>query len=281
VPGETQLRLFADARPLLERFGAEFFRTLPKRPGVYLMAGEADRVLYIGKAKNLRQRLSSYKYARASRKVARLTARVRTITWEICDDALAASLRENELLRLHKPTFNVLNTRSEHYPFIGIRATAESVTLWLTKSPEALRGVRHFGAFKGLPLVRAAFSALLRLLWRAEHPTQSIYDLPLRLLGNVTNGAVTAAWEAFLVEFLSGRSESLTAQIRVAYQPGNHFDEAFQTHDIELLREFFARGPERNSQLRNTFCLHDRCIAQGELDDLLVLREQYTKPITL
>jgi excinuclease UvrABC nuclease subunit len=275
---DTQLRLFAEARPLLERFGAEFFRAVPRRPGVYLMAGDADRVLYIGKAKNLRQRLSSYKYTRGSRKLVRLTASVRTISWEICDDALAASLRENELLRLHKPKFNVINTRSEHYPFIGLRPGGKRVPIWLTRSPEALPGVCHFGAFKGLPLVRSAFSALLRLLWRAEHPGQSIYDLPLRLLGNVTSATVSDRWEASLEEFLSGRSEALIEQFALAERPANRFAEAFYLHDIDLLREFFARGPQRNAQLRNTFGLCDACIAQRELDDLLVLREQYTKP---
>jgi predicted GIY-YIG superfamily endonuclease len=274
---ETQLRLFADARPLLERFGAEFFRALPRRPGVYLMAGEADRVLYIGKAKNLRQRLSSYKYARGSRKLARLTASVRTISWEICDDPLAASLRENELLRIHKPKFNVVNTRSEHYPFIALRTGVKSVPIWLTRSPGTLPGVCHFGAFKGLPLVRSAFSALLRLLWRAEHPERSIYDLPLRLLGNPTTAAVSRSWEALLLEFLSGQNEGLIEQLGRTFRREGRFEEAFYMHDVELLREFFARGPQRNAHLRQVFCLYGPCIAQSELDDLIVLREQYAE----
>jgi len=276
---ETQLRLFADSKPLLERFGAEFFRAVPRSPGVYLMAGEAERVLYIGKAKNLRQRLSSYKYARNSRKLARLTANVRTITWEICDDPLAASLRENELLRIHKPRFNVVNTRSEHYPFIGLKPGAESLGLWLTKSPEVLPGVCHFGAFKGLPLVRSAFSALLRLLWRAEHPGHSIYDIPLRQLGSPTTATINHKWETPLVEFLGGQSEALIELLAAVSPADNGFAEAFHLHDVELLREFFARGPRRNADLRQVFCLYGQFIAQRELDDLIVLREQYAEDL--
>src|SRR5215207_7877206 len=146
---EAQLRLFPDPRPLLERFGADFFRAVPKRPGVYLMTGERDRVLYIGKARNLRQRLSSYKYPRSSRKLLRLGCRVRSIVWEICDDGLAASMRENELLRLHKPMFNVLNTRAEHYPFLGLRVVEDGLILRLTKSSKAFPDEQLFGAFKG------------------------------------------------------------------------------------------------------------------------------------
>jgi hypothetical protein len=278
---ETQLRLFADPKPLLERFGADFFRVVPPSPGVYLMGGEADRVLYIGKAKNLRQRLSSYKYARNSRKLARLTANVRTITWEICDDPLAASLRENELLRLHKPKFNVVNTRSEHYPFIAVRTGEKSVPFWLTKSRDPSPEVCHFGAFKGLPLVRSAFSALLRLVWRAEHSEQSIYDMPARLLSNPLTGTVSDRWKDPFIAFLGGQSETLIELLAAASRPGNRFEEAFHAHDMEILREFFTRGPRRNADLRQIFGLYGESIAQRELDDLIVLREQYAEqPVT-
>ena len=46
----TQMLLFPDPRPLVERLGAEFFRQAPERPGVYLMRDAADTVLYVGKA---------------------------------------------------------------------------------------------------------------------------------------------------------------------------------------------------------------------------------------
>ena len=59
-----QLWLFPPPRPLVERFGEEFFRALPTTPGVYLMCGEAEGVLHVGKALNLRKRLSSYRVAK-------------------------------------------------------------------------------------------------------------------------------------------------------------------------------------------------------------------------
>ena len=282
---EAQLRLFPEPRPLLERFGAEFFRAVPARPGVYLMTGERDRVLYIGKAHNLRQRLSSYKYPRSSRKLMRLACRVRSIVWEICDDGLAASMRENELLRLHKPMFNVLNTRAEHYPFVGFRATQGGFALRLTKSSKSLPDERFFGAFKGLPLVRSAFAALVRLLWRADHPDLSLLELPLMLLNSKppeiwkVRGRAAELCDA-LREFLSGTSDVLFARLDAALPArGSHFEETFHVHDMELLREFFARGPQRNAHLCQVFCLPRAQISQSELDDLLVLRERYANPI--
>ena len=53
------MRLFPAPKPLVERLGVEFFRRVPTAPGVYLMAGERERLLYVGKAQNLRQRLNS------------------------------------------------------------------------------------------------------------------------------------------------------------------------------------------------------------------------------
>lgn len=104
-----QLRLFKHPKPLLERFGVEFFRSLPARPGVYIMSGETGRVLYVGQSKNLRLRMGAYRNANPahlSRKVIRLVHAVRKIDWEECASPALACVRENELLRAHRPKFN-------------------------------------------------------------------------------------------------------------------------------------------------------------------------------
>jgi excinuclease ABC subunit C len=77
-PRERQLRLLPASQPLVARFGAGFFRRLPRQPGVYLMRDESDRLIYVGKAKSLRQRLNSYRHpALTSRKIVRLVHAVR------------------------------------------------------------------------------------------------------------------------------------------------------------------------------------------------------------
>jgi hypothetical protein len=62
VPAAQQL-LFPDPQPLVERLGRDFFRDLPECPGVYLMRDTSDVILYVGKAKNLRKRLASYRFS--------------------------------------------------------------------------------------------------------------------------------------------------------------------------------------------------------------------------
>jgi excinuclease ABC subunit C len=81
----------------------------PKRPGVYGMLDRNGRVIYIGKAKALRQRLLSY-FRTNSRdpKAGKILSHTNTLCWEECADEFAALLRELELIRRFRPRFNVL-----------------------------------------------------------------------------------------------------------------------------------------------------------------------------
>ena len=79
----TQLHLFETHKPLAARLGSDFFSAAPAEPGVYIMTGKGERVLYIGQSRNLRARLGTYKNARldrASRKTVRLVHEVERIS---------------------------------------------------------------------------------------------------------------------------------------------------------------------------------------------------------
>ena len=96
-----QLWLFPLPKPLVERLGDDFFRALPSGPGVYLMCEATGGVLYVGKARNLRKRVSSYRVAnpeRFPRRIIRLLHRVTRIEWDECASEAAARQRE-ELLK--------------------------------------------------------------------------------------------------------------------------------------------------------------------------------------
>lgn len=104
-----QLWLFSPPRPLVERLGEEFFHALPSSPGVYLMCGEREGVLYVGKARNLRKRLSSYRVAnpeRFPRRLIRLLHQVRRIELDVCPTEDAARHREELLICVLQPRFD-------------------------------------------------------------------------------------------------------------------------------------------------------------------------------
>src|SRR5579862_452670 len=160
----AQQRFWPDAQPLVERLGRDFFRQLPERAGVYLMRDAAASVLYVGKAKNLRHRLCSYRVAnpeRMARRTLRLLNLVRGITWEECEDEMAALNRESELLLEIKPRFNRAGVWRGARRFVGWRAGIAGVELAvLDSADEGWNLAGSFGA-QAIHLHRA----LVRLLW--------------------------------------------------------------------------------------------------------------------
>jgi excinuclease UvrABC nuclease subunit len=108
-----QLWLFPPPRPLVERLGEDFFRQLPCRPGVYLMCGPHEGVLYVGKARNLRRRLASYRVAnpeRMPRRIIRLLHQVTRIEFDECPNEQTAKWREEMLISILTPRFNRVGT---------------------------------------------------------------------------------------------------------------------------------------------------------------------------
>ena len=105
----AQLLLLPDPRPLDRRLGRKFFRKAPRRPGVYLMKDAGDRVLYVGKAKDLKQRLNHYRTAnpdRMPRRHLRMVNEVSRIEFQFCATEAAALKHEKKLIRSLKPKFN-------------------------------------------------------------------------------------------------------------------------------------------------------------------------------
>lgn len=90
-------------------FDREFLRNLPERPGIYKMRDREDKVVYIGKAKNLNNRISSYFRSTSDRpeKIATVLQRVYSIEYEILGSELEALLYESRSIREHKPDINV------------------------------------------------------------------------------------------------------------------------------------------------------------------------------
>lgn len=173
----AQQRLWPDPQPLIDRLGREFFRQLPEKPGVYLMRGVAEIVLYVGKAKNLRHQLGSYRVAnpeRMARRTLRLLNLVEQIGWEECDTEGAAFRRESELLLALKPRFNRAGVWQGPKRFLGWRTVSDGLELAVVDTPrEGWTCAGPFGA-QAIYLHRA----LVRLLWCRLHPNAGLAGMP-------------------------------------------------------------------------------------------------------
>jgi hypothetical protein len=173
----SQTLLFPDPRPLVERLGRDFFRLLTDRPGVYLMQDATGLVLYVGKAKNLRKRLGSYRVAnpdRLGRRHLRLLSQVARIELQECPGESAALAKEVELLLALKPKFNRAGVWPATPRFLIWRRTAQTLELAITETPTT--GWQSFGPFgSGIVYLRAA---LVRLLWFAVNPASGSTVMP-------------------------------------------------------------------------------------------------------
>jgi hypothetical protein len=173
----AQMLLFPDPRPLVERLGPEFFRSAPQLPGVYLMRDRADTVLYVGKAKNLRKRLASYRVAnpdRIPRRHLKMLRAVERIELQPCADELAALAKEAALLRALRPRFNRAGTWPGPARYFSWRITDPWLHLAVTKS--AAPDWQNYGPLGGGAIHLRG--ALARLLWCALHPDGGFAGLP-------------------------------------------------------------------------------------------------------
>jgi predicted GIY-YIG superfamily endonuclease len=242
----TQGLLFPDSRPLVERLGRDFFRQLPERPGVYLMRDAQNTVLYVGKAKNLRKRLCSYRVAnpdRMPRRHLRMLRAVERIELQECADELAALAREAELLRTLKPKFNRAGTWPSKARFLVLRCVGAEFELAVTETPAS--GERQLGPLgRGAVFLRVV---LVRLLWFAVHPERGIAGMPAGWAhGRLENPAVIHGWgtddtvNTVVGELFAGKVDTFCQWIRARMKDGLHpFEKAAVDADLEFITEFF------------------------------------------
>jgi predicted GIY-YIG superfamily endonuclease len=178
VSGLRQKYFFPEPQPLVDLLGRDFFKSLPEKPGVYFMRDHAENLLYIGKAKNLRKRLNSYRVAnadRCSKRLLRLLSSVRKIECEECPDELAALNREAELLQLFKPKFNRAGTWPSKPRFVCWNVTKESIQTKISLISEF--GWENEGPFK--PSIIGLYRAIFGLIFISLHPAHRFDMLPI------------------------------------------------------------------------------------------------------
>ena len=133
---------------------------LPPSPGVYRMLGRQDEVLYIGKANNLRKRVSSYAgLSRHGNRIARMISRVRDLRCTVTRTETDALLLEASLIKRQRPKFNVLLQDSKSFPYILLARDHAAPQILKHRGAFARKGA-YFGPFASV----RAVNQTLRLL---------------------------------------------------------------------------------------------------------------------
>ncbi len=143
---------------------AEKVKQFPPGPGVYLMKDEQGRVLYVGKAKNLRNRAGHYftKAALEDARTADLVPLIADVDFLPADSEVDALLLEARLVKDIQPRFNVELKDDKSFPYLQIRIREEFPRVEFTRSPRR-RGVRLYGPFTSAKGLRAAIQVLQRI----------------------------------------------------------------------------------------------------------------------
>ncbi|MCB0079143.1 MAG: excinuclease ABC subunit UvrC, partial [Anaerolineales bacterium] len=134
---------------------------LPTVPGVYMMRNASGEIIYIGKAKVLRHRVRSYWHSSAQHnyKTRRMVAQVDQLDWITTNSELEALLLENELIKRHRPHYNIRLKDDKKYPYIKVTWQEDFPKVFFTRRLQR-DGSKYFGPFASAWAVRETLEVL-------------------------------------------------------------------------------------------------------------------------
>jgi excinuclease ABC subunit C len=141
----------------------EKLKNLPVSPGVYLHKDEAGKILYVGKAKNLRNRVRSYFQSGRGhdRKTRELVRRIRDLEFIVTDNEVEALVLESNLIKQHKPRYNVLLKDDKQYPHLKLTINEPFPRVMITRRIQR-DGALYFGPFLPASLARRTIDLINR-----------------------------------------------------------------------------------------------------------------------
>lgn len=214
-------------------------KTLPARPGVYRMQDARGDVLYVGKARALKNRVVNYtQVARLPRRLQRMVAQTRSMTIVTTNNEAEALLLEAQLIKRYRPPYNVLLRDDKSFPFILLRGDQDFPRIQLHRGARRAKG-DYYGPFAGAGQVRKTLNALQKL-FLLRSCTDGFFktrDRPcllyqIRRCSAPCVGRIDAPGYAALVadakDFLAGKSTEVQERL------GRQMTEAADALDFEL-----------------------------------------------
>lgn len=232
---------------------------VPDRPGVYLMKDREGKVIYVGKAISLRRRVRSYFHGlprgegtvparHAGTKVGQMVAEVADLDWIVTDSEAEALILESNLIKRHRPWFNVKLRDDKAYPYIKVTTNETYPRLVIVRRPQA-DGARYFGPYTSSTAVRETLQFIRKLFpirtcqleldkgQRRSRPCL-LYHIG-RCPGPCVDGLTTPEEYRQIIDeiclFLEGRQEKLVAGLRQRMKEaaaGLAFERAARLRDV-------------------------------------------------
>lgn len=245
----------------------------PALPGVYRFLGDGGKVLYIGKARNIRARLQGHLANPGDRRHRLILEKARTIDWTVTGSELDALVLEADLIRLHKPPLNVDLRATSYFPWLMVTTDEDFPRIIVTRNPDRSRNIPRFGPYPDAANMRRLLSFLLEMhpLRRCSSRRLSPRRRPC-LMGQMNRcpapctGASPEAYQRSvkaLLRILGGRWEEARESIRAGMRKASEelrFEDAAHYRDLlQRLDSFGWPAPESASDMvsRDVFAVHD------------------------
>ena len=137
-------------------------KEIPEEPGVYRFYNASDKVIYVGKAKNLKNRLTTYFGSNLAQKTYRMVHEAVRVDWTIVATELEALALEFSWIKQYHPTYNVQFKDDKSYPYLAISMSDEFPRIFITRK-EKRPGLKYFGPYTNAWALRNTYEVLLKV----------------------------------------------------------------------------------------------------------------------
>ena len=252
---------------------------LPTDPGVYRFFDKDDKVIYVGKAKNLKNRINSYFGSNLLIKTRRMVKTAVRVDWTIVNSELEALQLEFTWIKQFNPDFNVQFKDDKSYPYLAIDLAAEFPRLFISRTKKQ-KGVKYFGPYSHAWALRSTFETLTKI-YPVRTCSESNFKTAIRnkrqcLLGDIGKcSAPCVEWitkdeHKKLAQDLSSFLEKSPADISRRIE--QEMQEAAKQEEFEKA----ARLRDQLDAVNKAFESTDRFLSENINADVLAIYEDIT-----
>jgi excinuclease ABC subunit C len=252
---------------------------LPTDPGVYRFFDKDEKVIYVGKAKNLKNRINSYFGSNLQIKTRRMVKTAVRVDWTIVNSELEALQLEFTWIKQFNPDFNVQFKDDKSYPYLAIDLAAEFPRLFISRSKKQ-KGVKYFGPYSHAWALRSTFETLTKI-YPVRTCSESNFKTAVRnkrqcLLGDIGKCAAPC------VEWISKNDHKDLAQNLANFiekSPTEILDRIEEEMQDAAKKEEFERAGRLRDQLsaiNKAFESTDRFLNENINADVLAIHEDIT-----